>query len=219
MLKDKSILIGITGGIAAYDKEIGLQRQIHKIVNSPFRTKFEHVFEDMQGTSAIGCINDGDPQPLLVRSGLGVFAICFIGVISNAQELIEKHMFEVGGHYEAMTGGKINTTELVAALINQKKSFAEGIRYAQGLIEGTASILILKEDGHLIAARDFLGRLPILIGKGPEGHRDRRQCRPRNQRRKLGQDLVPPGSHAQGDRRHHRKGGRKGLRRQLRHGF
>ena len=98
-----------TGGIAAYDKEIGLQRQIHKINNSPFRTKFEHVFEDMKGTAAIGCINDGDPQPLLVRTGLGVFAICIIGVINNAQELIDKHMFEVGGHYEAMTGGKINS--------------------------------------------------------------------------------------------------------------
>ena len=159
-----------TGGIAAYDKEIGLQRQIHKINNSPFRTKFEHVFEDMQGTAAIGCINDGDPQPLLVRTGLGVFAICIIGVINNAQELIDKHMFEVGGHYEAMTGGKINTTELVAALINQRKSFEEGIRYAQELIDGTASILILKDNGNLIAARDLYGRLPVLIGKGPMGH-------------------------------------------------
>ncbi|MDO4529793.1 MAG: amidophosphoribosyltransferase, partial [Lachnospiraceae bacterium] len=159
-----------TGGIAAYDKEIGLQREIHKINNSPFRTKFEHVFEDMQGTAAIGCINDGDPQPLLVRTGLGVFAICMIGVINNAQALIDKHMFEVGGHYEAMTGGKINSTELVAALINQKKSFEEGIRYAQELIDGTASILILKEDGNLIAARDLYGRLPVLVGKGPMGH-------------------------------------------------
>ena len=159
-----------TGGIAAYDKEIGLQRQIHKINNSPFRTKFEHVFEDMKGTAAIGCINDGDPQPLLVRTGLGVFAICIIGVINNAQELIDKHMFEVGGHYEAMTGGKINTTELVAALINQRKSFEEGIRYAQSLIDGTASILILKDDGNIIAARDLYGRLPVLIGKGPMGH-------------------------------------------------
>jgi len=159
-----------TGGIAAYDKEIGLQREIHKINNSPFRTKFEHVFEDMQGTAAIGCINDGDPQPLLVRTGLGVFAICMIGVINNSQELIDKHMFEVGGHYEAMTGGKINSTELVAALINQKKSFEEGIRYAQELIDGTASILILKENGNLIAARDLYGRLPVLVGKGPMGH-------------------------------------------------
>ncbi len=159
-----------TGGIAAYDKEIGLQREIHKINNAPFRTKFEHVFEDMQGTTAIGCINDGEPQPLLVRTGLGVFAICMIGVINNSKELIDKHMFEVGGHYEAMTGGKINTTELVAALINQKKSFEEGIRYAQELIDGTASILILKENGNLIAARDLYGRLPVLVGKGSMGH-------------------------------------------------
>lgn len=159
-----------SGGMAAYDKEIGLQRQIHNIDKSPFRTKFEHIFEDMRGTSAIGCINDGDPQPLLVRSGLGVFAICVIGIINNAQELINKHLFEVGGHYEAMTGGKINSTELIAALINQKKDFTEGIRYAQELIEGTASILILKDGGSIIAARDLYGRLPVLIGKGPHGH-------------------------------------------------
>lgn len=159
-----------TGGMASYDKENGMMRQLHKISNSPFRTKFDHVLDDMQGTAAIGCINDGDPQPLLVRSGLGLFAICFVGVINNAQELIEKHIFEVGGHYEAMTGGKINTTELLAALINRKQSFAEGIRYAQELIEGTASILILKEGGSIIAARDLYGRIPVQIGKNPKGY-------------------------------------------------
>lgn len=159
-----------TGGMASYDKENGMMRQLHKISNSPFRTKFDHVLDDMQGTAAIGCINDGDPQPLLVRSGLGLFAICFVGVINNAQELIEKHIFEVGGHYEAMSGGKINTTELLAALINRKQSFAEGIRYAQELIEGTASILILKEGGSIIAARDLYGRIPVQIGKNPKGY-------------------------------------------------
>lgn len=159
-----------TGGMASYDKENGMMRQLHKISNSPFRTKFDHVLDDMQGTAAIGCINDGDPQPLLVRSGLGLFAICFVGVINNAQELIEKHIFEIGGHYEAMTGGKINTTELLAALINRKQSFAEGIRYAQELIEGTASILILKEGGSIIAARDLYGRIPVQIGKNPKGY-------------------------------------------------
>lgn len=159
-----------TGGMAAFDPEIGMQRQIHKISGSPFRTKFGHILEDMKGIAAIGSINDGDPQPLLIRSSLGVFAICIIGVINNESELIAKHMFEVGGHYGAMTGGRINNTELVAALINQKKSFEEGIRYAQSLIKGTASILILKEGGALIAARDLYGRLPVLIGKGPSGH-------------------------------------------------
>ena len=158
-----------TGGLATYDREMGMQRQIHKINNAPFRTKFAHVFDDMKATAAIGCVNDSDPQPLLVQSHLGLFAICFVGVINNAQELIEKHIFEVGGHYESMGGGKINTTELIAALINRKASFEEGIRYAQTQIKGTASILILKDGGSIIAARDYYGRLPILIGKNASG--------------------------------------------------
>ncbi len=154
-----------SGGLAAYDPKIGLQRNIHNISNSPFRTKFEHIFEEMEGTSAIGGINDSDPQPLLIRSNLGTFAICFIGAINNAEELIRTNLSFCVGHFSAMTGGKVNSTELVAALISQKDSFAEGIRYAQESIEGTASILILKDKGELIAARDKLGRLPIHIGK------------------------------------------------------
>ncbi len=159
-----------TGGIAAFDKEIGLQRQIHKISNSPFRTKFEHIFEDMKGTSAIGCISDSDPQPLIVRSALGVFAICIIGAINNADELIDKFMYDIGGHFGAMTGGRVNTTELVAALLNHDETFEDGISFAQDHIEGSASILILKNDGSIIAARDKLGRLPVHIGKGEKGH-------------------------------------------------
>ncbi len=158
------------GGIAAYDAERGLQREIHNIENSPFRTKFEHVFDEMCGTSAIGCISDTDPQPLLIRSKLGTYAICIIGRINNSDELIERYLLDVGGHFDAMTGGKVNSTELVAALINQKDSFAEGIRSAQELIDGTASILILKDGGTLIAARDRLGRLPVLIGKRDDGY-------------------------------------------------
>lgn len=157
------------GGIAAFDKEIGLQREIHNIENSPFRTKFDHVFEEMQGTSAIGCISDYDPQPLLIRSNLGTYAICIIGIINNAKALIDEYLQHTNGHFDAMTGGNINSAELVAALINQKSTFAEGIRFAQESIDGTASILILKGDGALIAARDRLGRLPILIGKNDEG--------------------------------------------------
>lgn len=159
-----------SGGIAAYDKEIGLQRSIHKIGNSPFRTKFEHVFEEMEGTSAIGCINDTDPQPLLIRSNLGTYAICTIGVITNKDQLIEQYLDFSGGHFGVHTSGKVNGTELVAALIDQKSSFAEGIRFAQKSIEGTANILILKEDGSLIAARDYYGRLPILVGKDEDGY-------------------------------------------------
>ncbi|MCQ2445672.1 MAG: amidophosphoribosyltransferase [Clostridia bacterium] len=153
------------GGIAAYSPKNGLQRSIHSIGNSPFRTKFEHIFEEMDGTSAIGCISDTDPQPLLMRSNLGTYAISTIGVINNADELIDRFLSFSGGHFNAMTGGKINNTELVAALINQKSDFAEGIRFAQESIDGTASILILKEDGAIIAARDRLGRLPVLIGR------------------------------------------------------
>ncbi len=152
-------------GMAAFDPTRGLQREIHSIKNSPFRTKFEHVSEDMKGTSAIGCISDADPQPLLFRSKLGTFAIAMVGVINNAKELIEKHFSDDGGYYSAMTGGRINSLELLAALICQKDSFSEGIRFAQASVDGSASILILKEDGHLIAARDFLGRTPVIIGE------------------------------------------------------
>ena len=158
------------GGMAAYDAEIGLQRDIHNIENSPFRTKFEHVFEEMRGNSAIGCISDFDPQPLLIRSDFGTFAICIIGVINNADELIDKYLSSSGGHFNAMTGGGVNSTELVAALISQKSSFGDGIRFAQEKIDGTASILILTSDGALIAARDLLGRLPVVIGKNADGY-------------------------------------------------
>ena len=156
-------------GMAAWDREIGLQRQIHNISNSPFRTKFEHVFEEMRGTSAIGCISDADPQPLLIRSNLGTYVICMTGVINNADDLIDQYLSFSGGHFDAMTGGRINQTELLCALINQKSNFAEGIRFAQKSIEGTASILILTETGSLIASRDRMGRLPVEIGKNEYG--------------------------------------------------
>lgn len=158
------------GGLAAYDEEIGLQRKIHNIENSPFRTKFENVFAEMRGTSVIGCISDSDPQPMLIRSRLGTYAICTIGAINNAEELIEKCLSESGGYFDAMTGGTVNSTELVAALINQKSGFAEGIEYAQSIIDGTCSLLILTEDGSIVAARDKLGRLPVVIGKDEDGY-------------------------------------------------
>ena len=158
------------GGLAVYDKEIGLQRSIHNIENSPFRTKFEHVFEEMQGTSAIGCISDTDPQPLLIRSNLGTYAITIVGRINNSEELIAQYFAYSGGHFDVMTGGKVNSTELVAEMINQKSSFVEGIKFAQKVIDGTMSILILKDDGTLIAARDRKGRLPLLVGKSEDGY-------------------------------------------------
>ncbi len=157
-------------GMAAFDSEIGLQREIHNISNSPFRTRFEHIFDEMRGTAAIGCISDSDPQPLLICSNLGKYAICVIGVINNAEELIANHLSEGGRHFNAMTGGKVNSTELVAALIDQKKSFVEGILLAQEVIKGSASILILRDGGTIIAARDRMGRTPMLIGRGEEGY-------------------------------------------------
>ena len=157
------------GGMAAWDPRIGLQRKIHNIENSPFRTKFEHIFEEMSGTSAIGCISDTDPQPMLIRSHLGSYAICTVGIINNADALIDQYLLSGGGHFDAMTGGKVNSTELAAALIDQKKTFVEGIQFAQSVIEGTANILILKDDGSLIAARDRLGRIPVQIGKNEDG--------------------------------------------------
>ena len=158
------------GGMAAYDREIGLQRESHNIENSPFRTKFEHILDQMTGTSAIGCISDSDPQPLLIRSNLGTYAISSVGVINNADALINQYLSFSGGHFGAMTGGRVNSNELLAALINQKSSFAEGIRFAQNVIEGTASVLILRDNGRLIAARDRLGRIPISLSRDEDGY-------------------------------------------------
>ncbi|MDE5994444.1 MAG: amidophosphoribosyltransferase [Oscillospiraceae bacterium] len=158
------------GGLAAYDKEIGLQRKIHNIENAPFRTKFEHIFDEMKGTSAIGCISDTDPQPLLIRSRLGTFAICTVGIINNADHLIKEYLINDSGHFDAMTGGRVNSNELVASLISLKDNFKEGIEFAQNVIEGTASILLLTETGSIIAARDKIGRLPIQIGQNEDGY-------------------------------------------------
>lgn len=158
------------GGLAVYDKELGLQREIHNISNSPFRTKFERVFEEMRGTSAIGSISDSDPQPLLIRSKLGTYAIATIGIINNVDSLLKEYFSHTSGHFNAMTGGQINSTELIAALINQKDSFAEGIKFANEVVDGTVALLILKEGGNIIAARDRFGRLPVLVGKDEDGY-------------------------------------------------
>ena len=158
------------GGMAAWDPKVGLQRKIHSIENSPFRTKFEHIFDEMQGTSVIGCISDSDPQPMLIRSHLGTYAITTVGIVNNADELIRLIVESSGGYFDAMTGGKVNSTELVAALINRKENFVEGIRYAQSVIDGTCNILILTDTGSLITARDRLGRIPVQIGKDEYGY-------------------------------------------------
>ena len=156
-------------GMVMYDSKDGFQRQIHNIENSPFRSKFENDLADFHGHSGIGCISDSDPQPLLVRSHLGLYAITMVGIISNADKLIETYFSQRGHQFMAMSSGAVNATELVAGLINQKDSLVEGIRHAQDVIEGSATILILTRDG-IIAARDKLGRLPVLVGRNEDGY-------------------------------------------------
>ena len=158
----------LRGGIAVYDPGRGFQRQIHNIENTPFRTKFEKDISDFVGCSGIGCISDTDPQPLLVRSHLGLFAICTVGRINNAEDLISTYFSDHGHQFMAMSSGKVNATELTAALINQKDSLVEGIRHANELIEGSSTILVLTADS-IIAARDKVGRLPVLIGQKEDG--------------------------------------------------
>lgn len=155
------------GGMVVHG-ENGFDRAIHNIENSPFRTKFERDVEKMEGTSGIGCISDNEPQPLIVRSHLGNFAITTVGLISNSDELL-KMAYEKGNpHFLEMSGGNINQTELVASIINQEDSIVKGIQLAQKVIKGSMSMLILTPDG-MYAARDKMGRTPIIIGKNDDG--------------------------------------------------
>ena len=156
------------GGMAVYGGDGTFQRQIHNIENTPFRTKFERDLKDFHGCSGIGCISDTDPQPLLVRSHLGLYAITTVGIINNAETLVERYFSDHGHQFMAMSSGKVNATELTAALINQKASLEEGIRHAQEAIDGSATILILTPE-RIVAARDRLGRLPVLIGRDKDG--------------------------------------------------
>ncbi|MBQ9950793.1 MAG: amidophosphoribosyltransferase [Clostridia bacterium] len=152
------------GGMTIYDAKRGFQRAIHNIENSPFRTKFEHDVDEMSGTSGIGCISDTEPQPLVVRSHLGTFAITTVGRINNIEQIVRKVFAEGTPHFLEMSGGVINPTELVAVLINRRATISDGIQYAQKMIDGSMSMLILTQDG-LYAARDAMGRTPIVIGK------------------------------------------------------
>lgn len=156
------------GGMAAWDPELGFQREIHNIENAPFRTKFDHTVGEMVGKVCIGSISDTDPQPLLVRSVHGSYAICVVGIIRNEEELIQQLLDETDGHFEAMSGGRVNSNELIATLISQRPTIEEGILHAQMMVEGTASILIMTKDC-LFAGRDRYGRLPIHIGQDEDG--------------------------------------------------
>lgn len=151
------------GGMAVYG-ENGFQRAIHNIENSPFRTKFERDVDELKGHIGIGCISDTEPQPLLVQSHLGSFAITTVGRINNMDAILKTAFAQSRTHFLEMSGSRINPTELVASLITQKDSIVEGIRYAQETIEGSMSMLIMTNEG-IYAARDRLGRTPLFVGK------------------------------------------------------
>lgn len=151
-------------GMAVYSDKKGFDRAIHNIENSPFRTKFDKDVNTMQGNLGIGCISDYEPQPLLVRSHHGTYAISTVGKINNMDNIVEGLFAKGNSHFLEMSGGDINATELVAAIINQRGNLVEGIQYAQELIEGSMSIMLLTPKG-IYVARDRLGRTPIAIGK------------------------------------------------------
>lgn len=152
------------GGMVLYSEEKGFDRAIHNIENSPFRTKFDKDFATMDGHLGIGCISDHEPQPLLIRSHLGNYAITTVGKVNNLNSLAEE-LFDCGkSHFLEMSGGEINQTELVAALINQKESIVEGMLYAQEVIDGSMSVLLMTKEG-IYAMRDRYGRTPVVIGK------------------------------------------------------
>ena len=156
------------GGMAVYGKE-GFNRAIHNIENSPFRTKFERDVEELKGNLGIGCISDYEPQPLLLQSHLGSFAITTIGKINNQEEILEKAYKDGRSHFLEMSGGQINATELIGSLICRKSSIVEGIRYAQEVVDGSLSLLIMTKDG-IYAARDLHGRTPAVIGKKEDAY-------------------------------------------------
>jgi amidophosphoribosyltransferase len=158
------------GGMVLFDEADGFQKEIHSIENTPFRTRFEAELDAFHGNCGIGCISDTDPQPLLVRSHLGMFAITTVGIVNNAESLVAEAFGAGHGQFMALSSGRINSTELVAHLINQAPTFVEGIKYAMDKIEGSLTLLIMTDAGEIIAARDKVGRLPVLIGKNADGH-------------------------------------------------
>lgn len=155
------------GGMATHGPN-GFSRAIHNIENSPFRTKFERDVEELEGNLGIGCISDYEPQPLLVQSHLGSFAITTVGKINNMDELLTSVYANGHTHFQEMSGGQINATELIAALICKKDSLVEGIQYVQEIVDGSMTILLMTKDC-LIAGRDKLGRTPLVLGKKDDG--------------------------------------------------
>ena len=157
-------------GLIFYDEDGAFQREIHSIENTPFRTRFEEDLPGFHGNSGIGCISDTNPQPLLMRSHLGVFALTTVGCINNADDLVARYLDNEGRQFTAMSSGEVNTTELVAALINHEPDFVSGIKYALEVVDGSLTLLIMDDQGAIYAARDKMGRLPVLIGKDDDGY-------------------------------------------------
>ena len=151
-------------GMAVYDRERGFDRSIHNIENAPFRTKFDKEVTEMKGNLGIGSISDYEPQPLIVRSHHGTYSIATVGKINNTEEILTKLLFSSHIHFLEMSGGTINATELVATIINQKENIIEGLQYAQDLIDGSMTILLMTPKG-IYVARDKMGRTPVAIGK------------------------------------------------------
>ncbi|HJC58034.1 MAG TPA: amidophosphoribosyltransferase [Candidatus Eisenbergiella intestinipullorum] len=151
-------------GMAVYSRDYGFDRAIHNIENAPFRTKFDREANEMKGNIGIGSISDYEPQPLIVRSHHGTYSIATVGKINNTEDILSKLLFSSHIHFLEMSGGTINATELVATIINQKENLIDGIRYAQEIIDGSMTILLMTPKG-IYAARDRLGRTPVAIGK------------------------------------------------------
>lgn len=163
------------GGLAVLGENGKFQRSIHNIQNSPFRTKFESDIDEMHGHLGIGCISDYEPQPLLVSSHLGSFAITTVGIVTNKEQLVSEVLEGGHTHFLEMSGGEINQTELIVTLINQKKTILEGIQYVQQKIQGSMTLLILTEHG-IYCARDRLGRTPVQIGHKTAGDGTEAYC-------------------------------------------
>lgn len=155
------------GGMTVYGAK-GFNRAIHNIENAPFRTKFDKDVQEMEGRYGIGCISDYEPQPLIIRSHHGTYAITTVGKINNMDELIQMLFDQGHAHFQEMSTGEVNATELVAALINTRANLIEGIRFVQDVVEGSMSILLLNQAG-IYAARDRYGRTPLVIGRKQEG--------------------------------------------------
>ncbi|MBO4818611.1 MAG: amidophosphoribosyltransferase [Firmicutes bacterium] len=159
-----------SAGMAVWDAEKGIERQIHNIGNTPFRTKFEGDLPGFSGTCGIGCVSDSDPQPLVFQLRNGMVALATVGVVNNAEELVKTHFLDHGRYFTTLSNGKINVTDLVAGLVNEKEDMVEGIKYASDMIEGSMSMLFMTGPYEIIACRDKKGRLSIHIGKNHEGY-------------------------------------------------